>query len=134
MDRTTVSVSFSIYGDDFDLNDVIKRIGIEPNETRIKGLVPEGGRNKSVETSWTVATKEEFSFDINDQLDKIIALLKPRENILLKIKNDFKVNFVFMILIKIENNEKPAIYFNTKSLNFINGINAEIEIDYYIYS
>lgn len=39
-----------------------------------------------------------------------------------------------MILIKIENNEKPAIYFDTKSLDFINGINAGIDVDYYIYS
>ena len=39
-----------------------------------------------------------------------------------------------MILIKIENNEKPAIYFDTISLDFINGISAEIEVDYYIYS
>ena len=134
MDKTKVSVSFSIYGDDFDLNDVIKRMKIKPTETRIKGLLPEGGKRESIETSWMISTKEEHSFDINDQLNELIVLLEPKKDILVIIKKDFQVNFVFLILIKIENNEKPAIYFDTKTLNFINGINAEIEVDYYIYS
>lgn len=134
MEKTTVSVSFSIYGDDFDLDDVIKQMNIEPTETRIKGIIPEDGKRESIETSWTVSTKEENSFDINEQLNQIIALLKPKKDVLLKIKDNFQVNFVFMILIKIENNEKPAIYFDTISLDFINGISAEIEVDYYIYS
>jgi len=81
-----------------------------------------------------ISTKEEHSFDINDQLNELIVLLEPKKDILVRIKKDFQVNFVFLILIKIENNEKPAIYFDTKTLNFINGINAEIEVDYYIYS
>jgi len=134
MDKTTVSVSFSIYGDDFDLNDVIKRMEVEPTETRIKGVIPEEGRRESIETSWSISTKEENSFDINDQLNQLITLLTPKRATLLKIRNDFKVNFIFMILIKIENNEKPAIYFDNKSINFIHGISAEIGVDYYIYS
>ncbi|WP_392562464.1 DUF4279 domain-containing protein [Orbus sturtevantii] len=134
MDKTTVSVSFSIYGDDFDLNNVIKRMKIKPTETRVKGIVPEGRQRESIQTCWTISTKEEFSFDINQQLDSIITLLQPEKNALLKIRDDFQVKFVFTVLIKIENNYKPAIYFETKTLDFINGISAEIDIDYYIYS
>lgn len=51
MEKTTVSVSFSIYGDDFDLDDVIKQMDIEPTETRIKGIIPEDGKRESIETS-----------------------------------------------------------------------------------
>lgn len=59
MDKTTVAVSFSIYGDNFELNDVIKSMDIEPTETRIKGIIPERRRRESIETSWTISTKEE---------------------------------------------------------------------------
>lgn len=56
MNKITVSVSVSIYGDDFDLNKVIKRFNVLSTETRIKGVIPKRSQRESVQTSWTKST------------------------------------------------------------------------------
>lgn len=124
MNKITVSVSVSIYGDDFDLNKVIKRFKVLSTETRIKGVIPKRSQRESVQTSWTKSTGQ-YSLDINNQLDQIITSLQPEKETLLKISDDFQVNFVFTILINIKNNDKPAIYFKTKPQIIIFKINAQ---------
>lgn len=42
MDSTTVMAYFSIYGDNFDTEDITIRLGITPTEVKVKGIVPEG--------------------------------------------------------------------------------------------
>lgn len=56
MNKITVSVSVSIYGDDFDLNKVIKRFKVLSTETRIKSVIPKRSQRESVQTSWTKST------------------------------------------------------------------------------
>lgn len=56
MNTITVSVSVSIYGDDFDLNKVIKRFKVLSTETRIKGVIPKRSQRESVQISWTKST------------------------------------------------------------------------------
>lgn len=46
MNKITVSVSVSIYGDDFDLNKVIKRFNVLSTETRVKGVIPKRSQRK----------------------------------------------------------------------------------------
>ena len=134
MDRTTVMAYFSIYGEKFDTEDVTIRLGISPTETKVKGIIPEGKKRPSIETSWKICTKEEVSLDLNDQLHHLIDLIGDKVKPLCDIKSSLGVNFVFSFIVKIENGEKPAIHFSSDSLNFISSIGAEIDIDLYIYS
>lgn len=134
MDKTSVLVYFSIYSDEFDLNEVTHLMELTPTRVREKGIIPEGRKIPSVETSWTLSTEYEHSYDINVQLNKIINLLKGKEKALKTIKDKFDVNFNFEIVIKIENKETPGIFFEKDTLNFINNIGATIDIDTYVYS
>lgn len=134
MDKTTVMAYFSIHGDVFDLESITQSLKIEPTETKIKGDIPEGRKRPSIETSWVISTEEESSYDINDQLIKIIKPLEDKKDILCKLKKSLNVKFDFIFVVKIENGEKPAMYFNSESLSLISYIGAEIDIDLYIYS
>ncbi|HHN8460649.1 TPA: DUF4279 domain-containing protein [Morganella morganii] len=134
MDKTTVRVYFSIYGDFFDVDDVTQRLCLQPSEVKIKGCIPDGKKRPNIETAWKLSTGDEVSHDINDQLDKVITLLDGKDNQLQSIKNQYNVRFIFSLIVKIENGEKPGMYFNTEKLDFISKIGAEIDIDLYIYS
>lgn len=134
MEKTTVMAYFSIHGDIFDPEDVTRILEITPTEKKIKGLIPISKKRPSVETSWKLSTMEENSFDINIQLKQLIGLLEPKKEVLIDIKRTMNVEFVFCFLVKIENGEKPAMYFNLDSINFMSYIGAEIDIDLYIYS
>ncbi|ATM97344.1 Uncharacterised protein [Yersinia frederiksenii] len=134
MGKTTVLAYFSIYGDSFDVDDVTRKLCLQPNEVRIKGSIPDGRKRPSIETSWKLSTDDEVSHDINEQLDKIISLLDGKENELRYVKSKYNVNFIFSFVVKIENGEKPGMSFTTEKLAFISKIGAEIDIDLYIYS
>ncbi|ELI7922609.1 DUF4279 domain-containing protein [Yersinia enterocolitica] len=134
MDKTTVMAYFSIYGDSFDIEGISQRLCLKPDDVRVKGLVPLGRKRPSIETSWKISTEDEESYDINVQLDKLIALLKDKKSELQNIKNTYGVNFIFVFVVKIENGEKPGMRFDVEKIKFISDINAEIDIDLYIYS
>lgn len=131
MEKTKVSVEFSIIGDDFYPTMITEQLAIEPTESWMKG---EKVKNRNIvrkETCWSVSTGDEESFDINNQLKKIVDLIKPQKNNLKRLQKLYKLEYMFMIVMKIENNETPAIYLESETISFMNDINAEIHFDVY---
>jgi len=134
MDKTTVMAYFSIYGDSFDIDEVTRQLCLQPDEVRIKGDIPDGRKRPSIETSWKLSTGDEISYDLNDQLNKLLILLSDKKDKLQYVKDKYDVGFIFVFVVKIENGEKPGMHFNIDKLEFISQIGAEIDIDLYIYS
>jgi hypothetical protein len=132
MKKTTVMASFNICGDDFNLSEVSQTLNIIPTEVRTKGVIPEGKRRPSIETSWTISTEKEDSDDINDQINQLLVLLQDKQELLLKIKKTFPIKYVLLILIEVEKKKTPAIYFESKTLKFLNYIETQIDIDLYV--
>lgn len=46
----------------------------------------------------------------------------------------YNVTYRIDIVINIENSEKPAIFLDTRIIDFTHSINEEIDFDLYIYS
>lgn len=134
MKKTNVMARFSIYGDEFDPNFITKQLGIDPCETYLKGELIKNGRIARKETSWSINTGYQDSFDINDQLGIITAQIRGKAEALVKIKQELTVKMLFMIVVNIERNEAPAMYFERDFLSFVNEIGAEIGFDVYVYN
>lgn len=134
MDKSNVMVRFSLYGDDFNPALITKQLKIEPSETYIKGEQIRDGKIKRKETSWSISTKYEISLDINDQINKIMTLLYGKEAIITDLKKKYDLNILFMIVVNIENNDKPAMYFRKSFIHFLSDIDAEVGFDLYVYS
>jgi hypothetical protein len=127
-------VEFKITGNEFDPNMITNVLQIEPNECWEKG---EQIRNKSINRSfscWIIRTEYEESLDVNNQITSILRKIKDKKNQLIDLKEHKDLDYKIDIVIRIENNEKPAIYLNSDSIEFANSIKAEFEIDLYIYS
>lgn len=133
MDRTNVMVEFIIIGEEFDPNFVTKKLKIEPDEIWVKGDSIIGRNIERKDTTWSINTGYEESLDINEQLEKIINLINDKKNILKKLKAEYNIEYVFGIVVNVEDNQKPAMYFNNMFIEFVNDIKAEFYIDLYIY-
>jgi hypothetical protein len=125
-------VEFSIYGESFEPEHITRELGIMPSETYWKGDIINHGKNTRKETAWIISTGYEISNDINDQIEKILALLDDKIEILIKLKTKFSLNILFMIVIMIENKETPAMYFKKHFIQFVSKIGAEIGFDTYV--
>jgi len=141
MDVTKVMAYFSIIGDHFQPEKITEELAIQPTETYVKGDIIKKTSTttasvvrRRVETDWTLSTGYQKSADINDQLKPLLRSLEGKEKNLIRLKEEYELTYIFMIVIEIENNEKPAMYFEKDIINFASTIDAEIQFDLYIYS
>lgn len=134
---------FSAFGDEFPLEIVTDVLGIEPTETYKKGDIIESSSNPNLvstkirrrkETDWTLSTGYQESYDINNQLNPILKSLEGKTEELKQLKKKFGLEFLFMIVIEVEKDEKPAMYLQKNIIDFSSIIQAEIQFDLYIFS
>lgn len=134
MDKTNIMAYFCIFGDEFDIDTVTRLLNLEPDEIRIKGIIPAERKRPAIETRWKISTGYEESYDASIQLEKILTRLNGKQEQLKILKVDNHVEFLFQLVIGVENGEVPGMHFNAQQLAFISDIDAEIDIDLYVYS
>lgn len=110
MDKTNVMVEFIMNGDKLDLNDATEKLKINPSRCWEKGDDIKGRNFKRINTCWIINTDYEESYDINEQLFKIVGLIKDKKTILKELKNIYDVEYIFSIVINIQDNEKPDLH------------------------
>ncbi|MBY0216252.1 DUF4279 domain-containing protein [Paenibacillus illinoisensis] len=122
-----------MFGDQFDPNIITNTLLINPTRVWLKG---DSIRRDLVrkETCWEIATDYEESLDINDQIDKIKALIQDHKDQVIKLIKQNNLKCKFDVVINIENNISPAMYLNKNTIKFVCDLEAEIDFDLYIYS
>ncbi|WP_068786948.1 DUF4279 domain-containing protein [Paenibacillus phocaensis] len=133
MDKSNVMVEFIITGDELNPNLVTKKLGMNPHKYWVKGEAIQGKSITKKDSCWIISTGYEESLDINEQLDKVIEQISSKTQALKEIKAMNNLDFLFAIIVNVENNEKPSMYFNSKFIEFANDIKSEFYIDLYIY-
>ena len=109
---------FNVTGDIFPVEAITEALSIEPTKTYkkemllkdviIQILYPQNLYRK--ETDWTLSTGYQQSYDINNQLYVILKSLEGKTEQLKHLKKKYGLEFLFMIVIQVENNESPAMY------------------------
>ncbi|WP_211655806.1 DUF4279 domain-containing protein [Planococcus alpniumensis] len=132
---------FSIIGDQFPLEEITEELAIQPTETYLKEEIlneftaPSSSEvRRRRETDWTLSTGYQKSYDINDQLKSLLISFEEKQQDLILLKEKYGLSYLFMIVIKIENNKKPAMYLEKDIIDFASKIEAEIHFDLYINS
>ncbi|MEI5909640.1 DUF4279 domain-containing protein [Bacillus spongiae] len=134
---------FSAVADEFPVEAFTNTLVIEPTKTYKKGDVIERPNNPHlvstkiryrIETNWTISTGYQESYDINNQLNVILNSIEGKTEQLKLLKEKYGLEYFFMVVIQVENNEKPAMYLRKNIIDFASSIQAEIHFDLYIFS
>lgn len=131
-DSTNILVEFNIIGEDYDIGIITEKLDIEPSEYYKKGDKIGNKEMRRKETCWSITSGYEVSLDINNQLEKIVNLIKPKRSTLINLMEQFNLEYKFIIVIRIENNQLPAIFLEREVIEFANDIKAEFDFDMYI--
>jgi len=134
LDKTKVMVEFSFSGDSCNPKAITKKLNLDPDWTKLKGDLLNGGLNKQIENVWEIKTEYEESLDINNQILPIIEKLRSKAEIIKKILNKDKIDGILGIVIKVENGQFPSIYLKSELINFLSETGIEISFDIYHYS
>lgn len=130
--KTNVKAKFLIIGDEFIPKVITNELNIEPQKFWVKG---QQINNKPVyrkSTCWYISTETEESLDINNQINKLLNILKNKNEILKDLKIKYKLEYLFQVVIEINDAITPAICLDSVFINFANSITAEFEIDLYV--
>ncbi|MED2184771.1 DUF4279 domain-containing protein [Bacillus wiedmannii] len=132
---------FSATGNIFPVEAITDALSIEPTRTYKKGDVVAKRDNPNLvstktlyrkETNWTFSTGYQESYDINNQLQVILKSLEGKTEQLKHLKKKYSLEFRFMVVMQVENNESPAMYLQKNIIDFVSSIQAEIHFDLYI--
>jgi hypothetical protein len=124
-----IRVSFFFMGDEFNLDDVTKRMNITPTETREKKDFP---IVKFAHTSWELDTQKESCKVVSWQFEKLIKLLKGKESIINRICEEYGINAGFVVSVFMENGDGPEMVLTKDIISFLASINAEVGFDLYV--
>lgn len=130
MSKTQVKAYYSLFGDHFDPDEVSSKLEITPTSVTRKGDII-NVKHRYPETSWTLGTDYEESLDVNDQLIKVMNVLKEKASQINTIQVQNQLKSKFFIVIVMENGYTPALYFDSDLIRFADSIHAEIDVDLY---
>lgn len=132
MDRTKVKVCLRFMGEGYDIQEITDFLDITPSETWNKGDFIRNSGQKRTYTAWIYSTDVTETLDVYSQAIKIEKLFLPKykEISFLKKKYDLDISLDFVII--IENEEIPAIYFESSFVEFAAKIGARFDIDTYV--
>jgi hypothetical protein len=129
--KPRIKIEFYITGEKINPDEISRILGILPSYTRIKG---DYNPNKSIQyqaSLWSIETEYYESYDIREQINMIMEVLKNKIEILNKIKHEFQAEFRFVIVVEIPKSGGPIISFDIPFIQFASEIGSEIGIDYY---
>ncbi|WP_419471580.1 DUF4279 domain-containing protein [Gottfriedia acidiceleris] len=78
-----------------------------------------------------MSTGYQESFDVKEQFDQILQLLKNKSSIINNLKTKYELDCCFSIVIIMENGYTPGLHLNNEQIEFANSVKAEIDIDLY---
>ena len=124
---------FGIDGDSFDPDLITNRLGIVPTHILVKGKPSSSvkGRLNRFD-KWFFDTGYLESLAIETQLAQLYDVFKDKVIELNILKSQFNLNYVISFIIKIRNEETPAVIFPTWFIEFLHNIQAEVSFAMYI--
>lgn len=129
---SNVNVELRIMGDNFNPDIITNELGIEAKE---KWRQNEKSKNYGVIQKydcWLYKTGYKDVYDVNDLLKDIYSIFNEKRIQIKKLIEKNNLEISLDIIIKMKNNDTPALYFDKEIIDFIHSINAKIDIDMYI--
>lgn len=132
MDKTNIKVSLRFMGDDYDVKEITNSLNVIPSESWNAGEQIRKSERKCEYTAWIYSTKAVETLDINTQIKEIETLFLPKVKKISSLKKKYNLDISIDFVIIIENEEVPAIYFESSFIEFVAKIGARFDLDTYI--
>ena len=131
MEKTTVTVSFTLIGDDFDANHVTQVLGVQPTVIQNRNDLLKTGKPCGY-TAWEIETQLEESTDTEVQLNKVIAPFFDKVDLLNRLRKECNAEWQVLIVVYSSEDGPPMIGFSREQLKFLGAIEAKVDFDFYV--
>ena len=128
---TNIGLTFCVYGECFDLEELTHIAGFPPTEKAYKGDALK--HRISEETFWEYKFAPIKTLYISDCLAVFEQKVHPFLEELSAFIKTHQLTALFRFCINIYNEEVPALFFDTSAIDLLHQLNGWIDIDQYIY-
>ena len=130
----SIKVAFYISADKFDIDEVTRKVGINPTGTRTNADFPEQSIAAGVaKTIWWFEVEEENCIAVSILFKKLLIILDSKSKIINAICNDYGLETGFEVVIHCQDGNNPELVLTREIVAFAASINAEIGFDLYCY-
>ena len=129
---SSVNVELRIMGKNFNPDIISYQLGIKPNEKwRMNEKSAKYGAIRKYDC-WLYKTGYKEVYDVNDLLKDIYSVFYEKRIKIKELVKKINLEISLDIIIKMNNNDTPALYFEKEIIDFLHSINAKIDVDMYI--
>ena len=128
--KTQIKVIFSVFGDIFSPSDFTKYIGINPHEVGIKGEEIKKGLLRK-ESSWEYTIGFIETVFLDDVSNIYTEIFENKAHDIRKYTDGHNLEAKIFVVIEMDDQETPALFFDKKFLNVVHQLNAVIDVDLY---
>ncbi|MER1999303.1 MAG: DUF4279 domain-containing protein, partial [Lysinibacillus sp.] len=121
--------------EDFPLDEVTKCLGVEPTEVwHVGDKVRPNSPLERFYTCWKYKIGPVSSLDVADVLAPLYDLFYSKADIINALKAEYDLSVRIVVVIDIENGNKPALTIAPTFSQFASSVGADIEVDLYAYA
>lgn len=136
MEQTSLYAYIQLTGnDDFPLEVVTERLGIQPTRTwKVGEKVHPDNPLKRFYTCWKYEIQKLETLEVEDVLEPLYNLFHPKVETINQLKQQFDLTVQIELVIEIENGRTPGLAISPEFSRFASSMDALIDIDMYVYS
>ena len=129
-----ICVYLSIFGDDFDPEDLTKAIGIKPTHTHRKGDIfrPESPSLRRKEDAWDYNLGYVHTIDSDEISDVIEETFQGKIEVTSQFITEHSLFVKLYVVLNMDPWQTPAVGFKRSFVKMLGDLDAEIEMDIYV--
>ncbi|MDP4193255.1 MAG: DUF4279 domain-containing protein [Bacteroidota bacterium] len=125
-----IKTYFTLYGNDFDPEDISKELNLSPDVTWSKG----DRRGKSIlfydDFGWSINTKREEILEIEPQINEILEIIEPETETIIQLMEKYGLKAELSCSVfQDHEDERPVLYINKDLMKKISRLNCDLVID-----
>ncbi|MEK4386246.1 DUF4279 domain-containing protein [Solibacillus sp. FSL W7-1464] len=130
---TETRAYFTLFGEDFPLEEFTREMGIIPTEAYRKGEEFIRGKTKHIrfETAWEYGLDYKMTNDPEEQIHTIVNTLYNSSEIIKKYVDHYNLKCKLVTVVCFNREPTRRLVMNNKAIEFANQVNGEFEFDIY---
>lgn len=125
-----IKTYFTLYGDDFDPEDISKELNLTPKYTWHKGDRRENSILLYDDFGWSINTEEENIIEIEPQINEIIEIIEPKTDTIIQLMEKYGLSAELSCSVFHDHeDERPVLYIKKDLMKKISRLNCDLDID-----
>jgi hypothetical protein len=130
----SIQLSLRFEGEDFDPDEITRRVGIEPTNTfRVGDPITSGGEGRRRRPGWRLAAEERAGLDLDGMLVAFQDLVQISPPVVRQLCHDLDVAAVVACSVLQRGYETaPALTFTPEFLGWTSELGASLDVDIWV--